>query len=307
MSIGFIQDFTANYGIAEARSNRVTRVLCKNPSPYTYTGTATYLVGAGSNLAVIDPGPLMPEHGEAILNAAGDRTISHILVTHSHIDHSPLSAWLAERTGAPVYGFGPHGTGRKTGLEGEDVEAGADRSFMPDIRLADGDTVTGDGWTIRAIHTPGHTANHLCFYLEEEKALFVGDHIMGWATTVIAPPDGDMRDYLASLDRVIALAPDRLYPTHGPAVDDPVPFVRGIYDHRLKREEQILAHLEEGPCTIDIMVSRMYKGVDPRLFGAAARSVFGHLIALRDEGRVLTDGPARLDSIYRLGQAPINP
>ncbi|MCJ9429451.1 MBL fold metallo-hydrolase [Kordiimonas marina] len=300
MATEYIMGIPVEYGTPEQVSDRVVRVMCRNPSPYTYTGTGTYLVGAGDNLAIIDPGPMMPEHGEAILKAAGTRTISHILVTHTHIDHSPLSGWLAAKTGAPVYAYGPHGAGRKGGLEEEEVEAGADKAFTPDILLKDGDRLEGDDWTLRAIHTPGHTANHLCFMLEEEKTLFSGDHIMGWATTVISPPDGDMRDYLKSLARVIEEAPDRLLPTHGPAVEGPKRFVRGIITHRRMREGQIMALLEEGPMTIDIMVSRMYKDVDKRLHGAAARSVFGHLIALVDEGRVATDGPPRLMSEYRL-------
>lgn len=300
MSPEFIQDLHAPYGEAETISPLITRVLCKNPSPYTYTGTGTYLVGTAKNVAVIDPGPMMETHGKAILSAADGRTISHILVTHSHIDHSPLSKWLSEKTGAPIYAFGPHGAGRKGGLEGEEVEAGADHDFMPDHKLVDGDTVSGDGWTLRAIYTPGHTANHLCFMLEEEQTLFCGDHIMAWATTVISPPDGDMRAYLKSLKRVIEEKPARLLPTHGPAVESPEPFVRGIITHRRMREGQILKHLEGGPLSIEAMVSRMYKDVNKALHPAAARSVLGHLIALVDEGRVVTEGGPTLDSLYKL-------
>lgn len=301
MSPEFIQDFKAPYGKAESLSPLITRVLCENPSPYTYTGTGTYLVGNNASLAVIDPGPMMPEHGEAILRAVGDRSISHILVTHTHIDHSPLSAWLSERTGAPIYAFSTHGAGRKGGLDGEDVEAGADTHFKPDYLIADGHVFTGNGWTLRAIHTPGHTANHLCFMLEEEKALFVGDHIMGWATTVIAPPDGDMRAYFASLKRVTKEAPSVLYPTHGPKIENAAPFVRGIITHRRMREGQILKHLEDGPMDINMMVSRMYKDVDVRLHPAAARSVLAHLIALVDEGRVKASKPPSLSALFELG------
>jgi glyoxylase-like metal-dependent hydrolase (beta-lactamase superfamily II) len=296
----FVQDFSAPYGEAEKLSPLVTRVLCKNPSPFTYTGTGTYLVGTG-DLAVIDPGPMMPEHGEAILKAAEGKSISHILVTHSHIDHSPLSAWLAERTGAKIHAFGAHGAGRKGGLAGEDVEAGADWTFKPDILLKNRDLITGNGWTMECHHTPGHTANHLCFHLKEENVLFVGDHIMGWATTVIAPPDGDMQQYLASLRKVVALKPARLYPTHGPAIDAPEKFVRAIVTHRRMREGQILALLEHGPMNIDMMVSRMYRDVDKALHPAAARSVLAHLIALVDEGRVKCEGAADLSAQYKLG------
>ncbi|WP_262691022.1 MBL fold metallo-hydrolase [Kordiimonas aestuarii] len=303
----FIQDFTAPYGEAEKLSPLITRVLCKNPSPFTYTGTGTYLIGHRRSLAVIDPGPIMPEHGDAILKAAGDREISHILVTHTHIDHSPLSSWLSQRTGAPIYAFGQHGAGRKGGLEGEDVEAGADWDFRQDHSIADGAVIAGDDWTLTAYHTPGHTANHLCFLLKEENALFVGDHIMGWATTVIAPPDGDLRDYLKSLQRVSNLQPDRLYPTHGPSVANPEAFVQSIIAHRRMREAQILKHLEEGPMNIDMMVNRMYQHVDRRLHPAAARSVLGHLIALVDEKRVKCKGQPSLTTQYELGRAGRNP
>lgn len=296
----FKHDFSAHYGEAERMSPLVTRILCENPSPYTYTGTGTYLVGNGKNLAVIDPGPIMASHGDALLAAIGDKTLSHILVTHTHMDHSPLSGWLQQKTGAPIHAFGAHGAGRKGGLDGEDVEAGADKSFKPDVLLKDGDQIKGDGWTVKAVHTPGHTANHLCFHLQDENTLFVGDHIMGWATTVIAPPDGDMEDYLASLKRVIDLKVDKLAPTHGPWVDKPDRFIRGIITHRRMREGQILGCLEKGPRTIDMLVSEMYKGVDPRLHPAAARSVLAHLIALVDGGRVQCDGQPTLNATYKL-------
>lgn len=298
----FKQDFTANYGVAEKMSPRVTRVLCQNPSPYTYTGTGTYIVGSGEHLAVIDPGPMIEAHGDALLRAIGSKSVSHILVTHTHMDHSPLSSWLKEKTGAPLYAFGAHGAGRKAGLEGEEVEAGADKSFTPDYLLKDGDELSGDGWTLGVLHTPGHTANHVCFHLKEENTLFVGDHIMGWATTVISPPDGDMTQYLESLRRVIDLAPDTLVPTHGPWVENPNRFVRAIITHRRMRESQIVRRLEKGPLTIDMMVADMYKDVDPRLHPAAARSVLAHLIALVDAGRVGANGPLSLEATWSLVQ-----
>ncbi|MFC3053056.1 MBL fold metallo-hydrolase [Kordiimonas pumila] len=296
----FKQDFKADYGIQTRMSGLISRVLCQNPSPYTYTGTGTYIVGANNHLAVIDPGPIDTAHGEALLRAVGKKSVSHILVTHTHQDHSPLSRWLAEKTGAKIFSFGPHGAGRKAGLDDEEVEAGADKSFTPDIHLKDGDIIHGDGWTLRALHTPGHTANHMCFALQEENTIFVGDHIMAWATTVISPPDGDMRDYLASLKKIAHENADRLVPTHGPWVENPAPFIRGIITHRKMREGQILRHLEDGPMTIDIMVERMYKDVDPRLHGAAARSVLGHLIALCDENRITCDGPISLSGKFSL-------
>lgn len=299
----FVQDFSANYGVAERMSPLITRVLCENPSPYTYMGTATYIVGDVGDLAVIDPGPLDLKHGQAILDAAGDRKITHILVTHTHIDHSPLAGWLSEQTGATIYAFGEHGVGRRAGLEGEKVEMGADLNFTPQSLITDGAVLHGDGWTIECIHTPGHTSNHMCFLLKEENTMFVGDHIMGWATTVISPPDGDMRAYLASLKKVADFEPSKLVPTHGPWVEKPKPFIRGIITHRRMREGQILKHLGGGPLTIDALVDKMYTDLDARLVPAAARSVLGHLIALVDEERVLCDGPVGLSGNYSLGNS----
>jgi len=302
MALEFKQDLTANYGEAEALTPLITRVLCNNPSPYTYTGTSTYLVGANDGLAVIDPGPNDLDHHDAIIQAAAGRKIDKILITHSHIDHSPLAAILSDKTGAPICGFGPHGTGRKGGLEGEKVEAGADWNYKPDVLIKDGDEITGSDWSITAIHTPGHTANHLCFHLQEENTLFVGDHIMAWATTVISPPDGDVRRYIESLRKVADLKPQILVPTHGPWVKTAVPFIRGIITHRHMREGQILKHINEGCSTIDALVAVMYKSVDERLHPAAARSVLGHLIALVEEKRVMCDGPIGLTSNYNLSQ-----
>lgn len=294
----FKQDFTAKYRIAEKMSARVTRVLCENPSPYTYTGTGTYIIGNATDAAIIDPGPDMVRHGEALLAALGNQKLHSILVTHTHQDHSPLSGWLKEKTGATVYGYGAHGSGRRGGLVGEEVEAGADKQFSPDQKLRDNDTLSGDGWTLHAIHTPGHTANHLCFLLEEENTLFVGDHIMGWATTVISPPDGDMKDYIESLRKVAALEPSSLAPTHGPWVDKPKPFIRGIITHRRMREGQILDHLKSGSETIEELVAHMYKSVDKRLHPAAERSVLAHLIAMTDDGRVTCNGETTLSATY---------
>jgi len=296
----FTHDQTALYGEAERLSPLVTRVLCENPSPYTYTGTGTYIIGAADGLAVIDPGPMDTDHGKAILRATAGRSIAKILITHSHSDHSSLARWLADQAGATILGFGPHGAGRKGGLDGEEVEMGADHSYAPDICIEDGSGISGPDWSITAVHTPGHTANHMCFHLEEENTLFVGDHIMGWATTVIVPPDGDMRQYLASLKKVANRKPARLAPTHGPWVNNPQPFIRGIITHRRMREGQILKHLKTGATTINALVPQMYKDVDKRLYPAAARSVLGHMIALVDEGRVMCDGPPLLSSNFAL-------
>ena len=294
MSIPFRPDPEPVTGVLQQRTPLVARVLCGNPGPFTYTGTGTHLVGQDS-LAVIDPGPDDPAHGTALLAAIGRRPVSHILVTHTHSDHSPLSRWLGERTGAPVLAFGPHGTGRKSGIPGMDtavtVEAGADTGFRPDGRLSDGDTVAGDGWCLDVVHTPGHTANHLCFHLVEENLLFTGDHVMGWSTSVIAPPDGDMRDYMASLDRLIALAPATLVPTHGAMIEDPLPCLHALKAHRQAREDQIIAQLAAGRDTIPPMVDVLYTDIPEAVKPAAALSILAHMAALVDDGRVAVTAP----------------
>jgi glyoxylase-like metal-dependent hydrolase (beta-lactamase superfamily II) len=288
-----------NYGTLEQVSPLITKVLCKNPSPYTYTGTQTYFIGDKS-LAIIDPGPVDMEHGEALLRAIGERDVSHILVTHTHMDHSPLSAWLSSKTGAKIIGYGRHGSGRAGGLEFEDVEAGADKNFFPHKIIADGDIINGNGWTIECVHTPGHTSNHICFKLIEENTIFVGDHLMAWATTVISPPDGDMRAYLKSLEKLKSHNAEVLLPTHGGSIDNPRAFIRGVLIHRRMREGQILERLKERSQTIEEMVKSMYKDVDKRLHGAAARSVFAHIIALHDEGRITCEGDLSLTAQYKL-------
>ncbi len=287
------------YGTARKISALVTSVLCNNPSHYTYTGTQTFIVGT-HNLAILDPGPLDLEHGNALLKAIGGRSVSHILVTHTHLDHSPLSAWLSSQTGAPIYAFGKHGSGRSGGLEFEEVEAGADKAFTPDKIISDGTVIKDNDWTLECIHTPGHTSNHICFKLVEENSIFVGDHLMKWATTVISPPDGDMQAYLKSLEKLKAHKADTLYPTHGPVIENGNAFIRGVIIHRKMREGQILAHLKSGPQTIPTMVQSMYKDVDKRLHGAAARSVFAHIISLYDENRIECDGPLSLSAYYNL-------
>ena len=290
------------YGAAVRLSPLVTRVLANNPSPFTFHGTGTYLAGAG-DLAVIDPGPDDPQHLEAILQAAAGRAITHILVTHTHSDHSPLAAALKERTGATTYGFGPHG---RDGISAVKTEEGGDMAFMPDIAVRDGDVIDGDGFSFSCVFTPGHTSNHMCFALAEEKAFFPGDHVMGWSTTVVSPPDGDMRAYMASLERLTARDDAVYYPTHGAPIGgphdalkrNPQDFVRALIGHRRDREAQILARLAAGDRTIPEMVAAMYADVDKRLHPAAAHSVFGHLIAMTAEGRVVADGPATPGARY---------
>ena len=283
--IPFLKDMQFDYGAPAALTPMVRRVIARNPSAFTFHGTGTYIVGRGK-VAVIDPGPAHPEHLEALMRATDGEEVTHILVTHTHIDHSPLAAALKARTGAPTYGFGLHG-GKRQDVQ---VEEGGDYDFAPDHRLCDGDVVEGDGWTVSAVHTPGHTSNHLCFGLAEEKALFCGDHVMGWSTTVVSPPDGDIAAYLASLRKLLPRDDAVFYPTHGPPVRDPRPFVEAYIAHREMRDGQILAHLAEGPKTIPEMVADMYADVPRNLHRAAGRSVLAHLIHMVDTGRVGCDG-----------------
>jgi glyoxylase-like metal-dependent hydrolase (beta-lactamase superfamily II) len=268
-------------GAAVALEPLVTRILAPNPSPYTYTGTETYLVGT-TELAVIDPGPDDPDHLEALLAAIGGRPVTAILCTHTHRDHSPLAAPLKAATGAPVIGCAP------LTLEdaGPRADAAFDTGYAPDRVLNDGEQLRGPDWTLTAIATPGHTSNHLCYALEESGALFTGDHIMGWSTTVVAPPDGDMAAYMASLDRLMPRADRIYYPAHGDPVQNPQRFVRGLAGHRKQREGQILRLLRQDIGAIPDMVERMYVGLDPRLVGAAGRSVLAHLIDLQSRGLV---------------------
>ena len=275
----------------------VRRVLAPNASPYTFTGTQTYLVGAGDAVAVIDPGPAgtgavghADTHGEghveAILAALGKASIAAILCTHTHRDHSPAAAELKVLTGAPIIGCAP--------LAMEDDGPRADTAFDPDYApdrvLADGERLSGPDWTIEAVATPGHTSNHLCYSLVESGALFTGDHVMAWSTSVVSPPDGDMAAYMASLQRLYDRTDSVYYPAHGPAVTKPQQLVRGMLGHRRSREAQIMRLLETSPQAIPTMVSAMYKGLDPRLFGAAGRSVLAHLIDLRNRGKVQCEG-----------------
>jgi glyoxylase-like metal-dependent hydrolase (beta-lactamase superfamily II) len=263
----------------------VRRVLADNPSPFTYTGTQTYIVGRGE-VAVIDPGPDLPEHVEALLRAVEAETVKAILVTHTHRDHSPAARPLADATGAPIVGCAPLAFDDA----GPRADAAFDTAYRPDRVMSDGDRVEGAGWTLEAVATPGHTSNHLCFALLEEQALFSGDHVMGWSTTVVAPPDGDMAAYMASLDKLMARSDRIYYPAHGEPVERPQRFVRGLIGHRKQREGQILRLLKRGESDIQTMVGAMYKGLDPRLHGAAGRSVLAHLIDLKGRGLVRQAG-----------------
>ena len=273
-------------GEVEPLEPLVRRVLAPNGSPFTYTGTQTYLVGGPDGVAVIDPGPAEADHLAALERAIGGASVVAILCTHTHRDHSPAAAPLAERTGAPVVGCAP--LALDTG--GPRADAPFDRTYAPDTVLADGDQVSGPGWTLTAVATPGHTSNHLCFALEGTGALFTGDHVMGWSTTVVAPPDGDMADYMASLDKLRARGDRVYYPAHGPAVNNPRQLVRGMIGHRRQRERQIVKLLGESPQDIAAMVPRMYKGVNEYLWPAAGLSVLAHLIDLERRGVVARSG-----------------
>lgn len=263
----------------------VRRVLAGNPSAFTYTGTQTYIVGTGE-VAVIDPGPDLPAHVAAILRATEGERIAAILCTHTHRDHSPASRPLAAATGAEIVGCAPLALDD----DGPRADAAFDFDYAPDRVLADGETVAGPDWALTAMATPGHTSNHLCFALEGEGVLFTGDHVMGWSTTVIAPPDGDMTQYFASLDKLLQRDDEVYFPAHGPAVEKPRRHVRALITHRRMREKQILSLLEKGEDLIPQMVGHMYRDVDPRLHGAAGRSVLAHLVDLERRGLVRGEG-----------------
>ncbi|NVD44968.1 MBL fold metallo-hydrolase [Qipengyuania atrilutea] len=264
----------------------VRRVLAPNPSPYTYTGTQTYIVGNAGDVAVIDPGPNEEAHIEAILAGIGDAKLSAIMCTHTHRDHSPAAAPLSERTGAPVVGCAP----LTLDDNGPRADAPFDKTYAPDRVLVDGEAMTGTGWTLRALHTPGHTSNHLCFALEESGALFTGDHVMGWSTSVVVPPDGDMGDYMTSLERLGAREDRVYYPAHGEPVEKPRQLVRGMLGHRRQRENQILRLLGEAARAVSGFIPAMYKGLDERLIPAAEMSVTAHLIDLERRGLVRRNG-----------------
>lgn len=286
--IGFMDFDPGNFptGVAEQMEPLVARLLAGNPSPYTYTGTQTYIVGNKTDRAVIDPGPAIDAHIDAILAAVGDAKITAIMCTHTHRDHSPAAGPLAKRTGAEIVGCAPLVI--ESDLPRSDEAF--DKGYAPDLVLKDGDIVSGDGWTIEAIATPGHTSNHLCLSVQESRALFTGDHVMAWSTSVIVPPDGDMADYMASLQKIYDRDDKVYYPAHGKKVSNPRQLVRGMMGHRKQRERQILKLLEENPHAIVDMVPKMYKGLDPRLNGAAGQSVRAHLIDLQNNDKVSLDG-----------------
>ena len=273
----------APYAVAEPVGPLVRRVLAHNPSAFTYTGTQTYLVGDAGEVAVIDPGPDDADHIAALLAAIGPDRIVAICCTHTHRDHSPAAGPLSARTGAPIIGCAP----LTLDDDGPRADAAFDPDYAPTRVMADGERISGTGWTLTAVATPGHTSNHLCFALEETGALFTGDHVMGWSTSVVSPPDGDMTAYMESLAKLYDRAQDTVYfPAHGPQVDKPRQLVRGMIGHRRSREKQIQRQIAAGHHAIEAMVPQMYKGVDQRLWPAAGRSVLAHLIDLEKRGLV---------------------
>ncbi len=329
--IPFVRDLDIAYGRVDQVSPLIRRVVAENPSKFTYLGTGTYLVGRG-DVAVIDPGPLLDAHVDAILAALepGER-VTHLVVTHTHSDHSPATAPLKERTGAPSYGYGPHGAvpdddpddrivfgdpeadgdpksdDKKADSEtpaAATLREGADTDFAPDVVVRAGDVVAGPGWTLEAVHTPGHTSNHLCYALREEQALFSGDHVMGWSTSVITPPDGDMVAFLASLRLLLERDDASYWPTHGPQITAPKALVRAYLAHRQERTDQVVAALAGGPATVIEIVPTIYADVAKTLWVPAAMSTYAHLVQLVNEGRVrvVGSGPPKRMSRYELAR-----
>lgn len=298
MGLSLDATFRPDHGQAVPLGDDILRVTANNPGPFTFHGTNSYVVGREA-VCVIDPGPPDERHLDALIAAIGGRPVTHILVSHTHRDHSPLAQDLKRITGAVTAGAGRHRPARPLRIgETNPLDAAADTDFVPDITLGHGGTIGGDGWSISAVETPGHTANHLAFALEGSDILFSADHVMAWATSIVAPPDGAMGDYIASLD-VLSERRDRIYyPGHGGPVLKPAQFVRALKTHRLMREKAILERLRKGDRTIRDMVKVIYADTDPRLHGAASLSVLAHLEALVGAGRVSADGEPAIDTAF---------
>lgn len=298
--IQFDRSFDANPGVAEEIAPGVRRILCDNPSPFTFKGTNTYIVGKGS-VAVIDPGPADPRHIEAILSALGNETVAQILVSHTHRDHSPAAAAIKKATGAKTFAEGPHRPARELHLgETPPMDTGGDDNFMPDHKLADGEVIEGKGYALEAVFTPGHTANHVAFALRGTDILFSADHVMGWATSIVAPPDGSMTDYMASLHKLEKRNEQTYLPGHGGVIRNAKKLVQQYIEHREARETAILRKLSRGESDIPGIVQAIYIGLDPRLAKAAALTTYAHLETLVERDLVKTDGLLSLDGRYRL-------
>lgn len=296
-SIPFRRDLNFSYGEVSQVAPGIRRVIAENPSPFTLYGTGTYILGRGE-VAVIDPGPADGAHIAKLLEALEGETISHILITHTHMDHSPGCRLLQAHTDAKSYAYGPHGAGKLE--QGVPVEEGGDMEFEPDELLQDGDVLTGGDWSVECVYTPGHTSNHMCYQLRESKALFTGDHVMGWSTSIISPPDGDMGAYIASLERLLERDDTVYWPTHGPCIDDPKPHVQAFIEHRLARERQIIDCIEQGVHRIEDMVPMMYTELPEFMYPAAARSVLASMEHLVGNGALKADGGVQLGAAYQL-------
>ncbi|RZO69822.1 MAG: MBL fold metallo-hydrolase [OM182 bacterium] len=299
VEIPFRRKLEFEYGKVVSVAPGIRRVVANNPSPFTFHGTGTYILGTGK-VAVIDPGPDDDQHIQAILQGLGDESISHILITHTHMDHSPGARPLQAICGAPTYAYGPHGAGKIE--QGVQVEEGGDMDFVPDHLVRDGDIIAGGDWSVECVYTPGHTSNHMCFQLREQRALFTGDHVMGWSTSIISPPDGDMAAYMDSLHRLLERDDDTYWPTHGPEISEPRALVRAFIEHRREREQQILDCVAGGTQLISQMVPLMYRDTPEFMYPAAARSVLAaveYLVSIQalqaEEG-----GVASMGARYRL-------
>src|ERR1700761_1323236 len=298
--VPFNRNFPLKPGLVEEIRPGVRRILCNNPSPFTFTGTVSYIVGRGK-VAIVDPGPDDEAHAAALLDAVRGEAVTHILITHTHRDHSPNTPRIKAAPGAPTFGEGPHRASRpRFESEKHNPETGADRAFRPDVQVRDGDAIEGDGWRLEAVTTPGHTANHLAYAWPDRKSLFVGDHVMGWSTSIVAPPDGSMVDYMASLEKLTARAEDLYFSGHGPEIPDATRYVRFLIRHRQAREASILHRLSKGEADIPTIVRAVYIGIDPRLTTAAGYSVLAHLEDLVGRGIVATDGDPVIGGTYRM-------
>lgn len=299
--LSFDKEFDAKPGKPSRLSEQIRRVMCDNPGPFTFKGTNSYIVGNGK-VAIIDPGPEDEDHLSALLDAVRGESVTHIIITHTHRDHSPLTRRLQQATSAKTYGFGPHGSGRAAkAITSGDVtlDAAGDHEFQPDVMVEHGDTIEGNGWSLESVFTPGHCSNHMAFALNEENTLFCGDHVMAWSTSVIAPPDGHMADYFSSLRTLIARDQDRLYlPGHGPAKQDPQRFARAFLTHRQMREKAVLQHIASGERRIMGVVKKVYAGINPKLHAAAALSTLAHVEHLIEQNLVRAHGELSLETDY---------
>ncbi len=294
----FRVEFDPAHGTAVELEPGLQRITAPNESPFTFKGTNTYILGEES-VAVIDPGPAIESHFDLLMDTLKGRTVSHIILTHTHMDHSPLARPLQEATGAPLLAEGVHRDSRELYMgETNSLDAAADRDFVPDHFLADGEVIDGQGWKLETIHTPGHTKNHACFALLDTDMLFSGDHVMAWSTSIVAPPDGSMADYMASLAKMTKRTETLYWPGHGGRLQRAPEFVRALKAHRKMRETAVLSRIRAGDQTIPEVVKVIYKDTDPRLHGAAGLSVFAHIEDLVAQGKIACDGPPSLDGVY---------